>query len=139
MLRPGGRLALAVWGAPERNPWVTGSPAGILVERGYVPAPDPEAPSPFSLAAEEDIRKLLEAAGFATVRTEELHVRFGFRDLDDYVSYAADTAGPAALVLRGLSAEQRETLKGPLEEAFAPFVAGGGYSLPAVALVTVAS
>ena len=70
VLRPGGRLALAVWGAPERNPWITVL-AGILVERGYVPAPDPEAPSPFSLAAEEDIRKLLKAAGFATVRTEE--------------------------------------------------------------------
>ena len=66
-------------------------------------------------------------------------MRFGFRDLDDYVSYAADTAGPAALVLRGLSTEQREALKGPLEAAFAPFVAGGGYSLPAAALVTVAS
>jgi len=66
-------------------------------------------------------------------------VRFGFRDLDDYVSYAADTAGPAALVLSGLSVEEREALKGPLEEAFASFVAGGGYSLPAVALVTVAS
>ena len=33
VLRPGGRLALAVWGAPERNPWITVL-AGILVERG---------------------------------------------------------------------------------------------------------
>ena len=66
-------------------------------------------------------------------------MHFGFRDVDDYVSYSADTAGPAAAVLSGLSAEQREALKAPLEKAFAPFVAGGGYSLPAAALVTVAS
>ncbi len=35
VLRPGGRLALAVWSGPERNPWV--SLAGrMLVERGHV-------------------------------------------------------------------------------------------------------
>ena len=79
-------------------------------------------------------RGLIEAAGFATVRTEELHVHFGFRDVDDYLTFTADTAGPVALVLSGLSAEQREALTGPLEEAFRPFVAAGGYALPAVAL-----
>lgn len=36
VLRPGGRLALSVWGAPDRNPWA--SIGGmILVERGHLP------------------------------------------------------------------------------------------------------
>ena len=47
VLRPGGRLALAVWGAPERNPWVTIG-FGLLVERGHMPPPDPGAPNPFA-------------------------------------------------------------------------------------------
>ena len=40
VLRPGGRLALSVWGAPERNPWASIG-AMILVERGHMPAPQP--------------------------------------------------------------------------------------------------
>ena len=40
VLRPGGRLALSVWGAPERNPWA--SIGGmILIERGHMPPPSP--------------------------------------------------------------------------------------------------
>ena len=68
VLRPGGRLALAVWGAPERNPWATIG-FGLLVERGHMPPPEPGAPSPFALASEEHTRALLEGAGFTAVRT----------------------------------------------------------------------
>ena len=52
VLRAGGRVALSVWGAPERNPWA--SIAGrFLVERGHVPPPEPGAPGAFSMASEE--------------------------------------------------------------------------------------
>ena len=71
VLRPGGRLALAVWSAPERNPWATIGFA-LLVEHGHMPPPEPGAPSPFALASEEHTRALLEGAGFASVRTEEV-------------------------------------------------------------------
>jgi ubiquinone/menaquinone biosynthesis C-methylase UbiE len=138
VLRPGGRLALAVWGKPERNPWLT-IIAAILVERGHVPPPEPRGPSPFSMASEERSRVLLADAGFTAVRTEEIPLRFGFRDVDDYVSYATDTAGPFAPVLAGLSAGEREAICTQLEEAFAPFVLDGGYELPGVALNAVAS
>ena len=93
VLRPGGRLALSVWGAPEHNPWV--SIAGmILVERGHMPAPAPGAPGVFSLASEERTRTLLDGAGFRSVCTEEVPVRFAFRDLDDYEQWLIDLAGP---------------------------------------------
>jgi enediyne biosynthesis protein CalE5 len=129
---------LAVWGAPERNPWLT-IIAGILVEHGHVPPPEPGTPSPFSMGTDERARGLLADAGFTAVRTDEVPVRFGFRDVDDYVSYATDTAGPFALVLAGLSEDERGAICGQLEEAFAPFVLDGGYELPGLALNAVAS
>src|SRR5262245_18771761 len=43
VLRPGGRLVLSVWGAPERNPWATIG-AMTLVERGHIPPPEPGHP-----------------------------------------------------------------------------------------------
>ena len=43
VLRPGGRVALAVWDALERNPWAL-LPAQELIERGL--APGPQGPGP---------------------------------------------------------------------------------------------
>jgi ubiquinone/menaquinone biosynthesis C-methylase UbiE len=137
VLRPGGRLALAVWGAPERNPWATIG-FGLLIERGHMPPPEPGAPGPFAMASQAQTRALLEGAGFTAVRTEEVPVRFTFRDLDDYTTYATDTGGPAALVLRGLPKDERETLKMQLGAAFSPFAVDGGYEIPGVALCAAA-
>jgi SAM-dependent methyltransferase len=138
VLRPGGRLALAVWAAAERNPWAAIG-GRMLVERGHMPPPEPEAPGIFSMGSEERTRALLEGAGFADVRIEEIPVRFAFRDVDDYVSFATETAGPFAMVIRGLSESEIDSIKAQLGEAFAPFPADGGYELPGVALAAVAS
>jgi ubiquinone/menaquinone biosynthesis C-methylase UbiE len=137
VLRPGGRLALSVWGAPERNPWATIG-FGLLIERGHMPPPEPGAPGPFVMASEERLRALLEGAGFTAVRTEEVPVRFTFPDLDDYTTFSTDTGGPAALALRRLPDGERETLKARLGVAFAPFAGDRGYEIPGVALCAAA-
>ena len=49
VLKPGGRVALAVWDAPDRNVWMVALPAQ-LVARGALPPPAPDAPTPFSMA-----------------------------------------------------------------------------------------
>jgi SAM-dependent methyltransferase len=138
VLRPGGRLALSVWGAPERNPWA--SIGGmILIERGHMPPPEPGAPGVFSMASEERTRALLEGGGFSSVRTEEVPVSFTFRDLDDYERWVIDVAGPFAMVVSRLPEDEREALRGKLGEAFVPFATHGGYELPGIALCAVAS
>jgi hypothetical protein len=111
----------------------------MLVERGHLPPPDPGAPGVFAMASEERTRSLLDRAGFTHVRTEEVPVRFAFRDLDDYVRWVIDVAGPFAIVVRGLTVDERDVLKAQLAEAFVAFEAGGGYSLPGIALCAVAS
>jgi SAM-dependent methyltransferase len=137
VLRPGGRLALSVWGAPERNPWA-GAGGRILVERGHMPPPEPGAPGIFSLAGEERTRALLEGAGFADVRAEEVPVRFAYRDLEDYERWVLEITGPFAMVVRGLPDDERRVLWARLAEAFAPFETARGYELPGVALCAVA-
>jgi SAM-dependent methyltransferase len=138
VLRRGGRLVLAVWGPPERNPTfaITGM---TLVEAGHVPPPDPEGPGIFSMGSQERTRTLLEDAGFADVRIEEVPVRLAFPDMDRFMTVIADTAGHIAIALRGLSDDEREAIKRQIEERFAPFRADGGYELPGVALGAVAS
>ncbi|MGH3133264.1 MAG: class I SAM-dependent methyltransferase, partial [Gaiellaceae bacterium] len=138
VLRPGGRLAFAVFASAERNPWASIC-ARLFVERGHAPPPEPGTPGIFALGSEERTRGLLEEAGFTNVRMEEVPMRFLFTDLDEYLSWATNTAGALAMVLRGLPGHELEWIEAELERAFAPFAVDGGYELPGVALVAVAS
>jgi SAM-dependent methyltransferase len=138
VLRPGGRLVLGVWGPPERNPFFTAI-AMALVKRGHMPAPDPTGPGIFSMGSEEHTSALLEAAGFSDVRTEQIPVGFEIPEIDEYLSVIADTAGPVALVLRGLSAADREAVKSQAAAALQPFAGEDGYRIPGLALAAVAS
>jgi SAM-dependent methyltransferase len=137
VLRRGGRVALSVWGAPERNPWASIG-ARILIERGHMPPPEPGRPGVFSMAAPERTRALLEGAGFVEIRTEEVGMRFMFRDVDEYMRWATEMAGPIAIVIRERSDDERDVLKTLLEEAFVPFAVAGRYALPGSALCAVA-
>ena len=138
VLRPGGRLTLAVWGALERNPFF-GTIAVSLVQRGHIDPPEPPpAPGPFSLASAERTEALLRGGGFAEARTEEVPVRFVLPDVDEYLNLIADTAGPLALALRGLEEADRAAIKADVEDAFRRFASAEGYEVPGVALCAVA-
>ncbi len=128
VLRPGGRLALSV-----------SIGARILVERGHIPPPEPEAPGVFRLASEGRTEALLDRAGFGSVRTEQVPLRFAFRDLADYERWLIDVTGPLAVVLRRLPEDERDVFRARLKEALVPFSADGGHDLPGVALCAVAS
>ena len=137
VLRPGGRLALSVWGLPERNPWASIG-GRFLVERGHMPPPEPGTPGVFAMASEERTRALLEGAGFSSVRTDEVPVRWAFSDLAAYERWVVEVAGAFAMIVRGLPESEREALRSMLAEAFRPFAADGGYEVPGEALVAVA-
>jgi SAM-dependent methyltransferase len=136
VLRPGGRLAFAVWGPPERNPWLALGGAALR-ERGLVPAPAPGEPSPFAMASEERILSLLAEAGFASARVEEVPVLIAYRDAGDYLEIMSETS-PAGGVVRGLPAGEREGLRRDLEDALAPFASDAGLAVPGVALCAAA-
>src|SRR5215831_17751033 len=58
VLRPGGRLAFAVWAAREVNPWMT-VPADVMVERGHLRPPDEAERRLSARRNPESIRRLL--------------------------------------------------------------------------------
>src|SRR4051794_39871290 len=104
--RPGGRVALAVWGSRERNPWntVTGAP---LAERGLMPDTPPDAPGMYRLADTGELERLLRTAGFTTVELRELPVTWRFRDLDEQWSIVTDISPSLRAALERISPEQR--------------------------------
>src|SRR5215204_4293061 len=99
VLKPGGRLAFSVWAAPERNPGLSLA-SRVLVELGYIPPPDPDAPGAFVMADPGRIRELVVGAGFAEPEIEEVSFRRPFADQDDYWRFLKETSSALSPALR---------------------------------------
>lgn len=139
VLREGGRLAYAVWGPPERNPWLT-LLVGAAAQSGHQPPGDPSAPGgPFSLAATEANRHLLDAAGFSDVQFEEIPGAIRFADFEDYWALQSQVAGPIALLISSLPADAVDAIRAAVEPMLDPFRSAGGYELPTLAIAAAAS
>lgn len=138
VLRPGGRLAFAVWATGDRNPWVTVA-GRILVGHGHMPPPEPGEPGMFVLGKEEELRALVESAGFARVRIEDVPVRTAYRDVEEYVRRSSEMGGMFSRAWASASEDERETMTDEFRAAFEPFAVDGGYELPGLAICVLAT
>ena len=92
LLKPGGVLAAAVWGPPERVPAI--SLAFRVISVHLALGPPPPGPGPFSMSDPAAVRAELERAGFARVEIEERVVPFRFDSLADFAAFARDVLPP---------------------------------------------
>ncbi|NLV54087.1 MAG: methyltransferase domain-containing protein [Acidimicrobiales bacterium] len=131
VLSPGGRLAYAVIGAPDRNPWMS-LLVGAFVGRGHVlMSGNPFGPGgPFSLSEPARNEELLRAAAFDEVEVHDLIGAFSFRDADDQWQLHLAIAGPIADLAATLDADELAAVKADLAVAMEPFRSGDGYALP---------
>jgi ubiquinone/menaquinone biosynthesis C-methylase UbiE len=136
VLRDGGRLALSVWGDPQRNVWASAG-GGALVKHGHMPPPAPGVPGIFRLAGPDHLRELVTGAGFAEPEIEEVASEWRFESFDDYWRFLEELAGAVALVLKRLSTDQRAAVRETVEDTVRPFGNNGGYLFPGVALNAV--
>ncbi len=139
VIRPGGRIAVAVWDAPDRNPWATvGTRA--LVELGHVPPPDPEAPGMFALADVDRLRNLLEEAGFVDPEVEPVALSRRAANLDAFIEESLDLNSQFADLRRQLSDAKWQEVRNRIEALSRPFAdAAGALRFPAQALAAAAS
>ena len=137
VLRPGGRLVLATWRGPERNPWVAIG-GRILTARGFMPPNEPGAPGMFTMSDDGRVESLLAAAGFTDVLIDDVPVRMPYGDVDEYVTATRDTGGAFARAFDEASEEEQRAITQELAEAFTPFEVDGGLALPGLALVALA-
>jgi SAM-dependent methyltransferase len=138
VLRPGGRVALAVWDELERNPWM-GVVRRALADAG-VPPPPPTQPGPLSLAAPGAVQDLLDAAGFDDVETSALDVVFDAPSLDVWWEQVLKTSPGTQRALRELGPAEHYRLRDAVDAGYASYVAAdGSVSLPGRALVAAAS
>lgn len=139
VLRPGRRLAYAVWGPPRRNPWLTALGAA-LGQTGHLAVGDAFGPGGVcSLAQPDRNRELLVAAGFSDILVEEIPGVMRFEDVDDYWDLQSQVAGAMALLAGSLPAAEVARVRDHLEVILDPYETLGGYDLPSLAVVVSAA
>jgi SAM-dependent methyltransferase len=138
VLRPGGRIALAIWDVQESNPWAT-VPNGALRDLGLAPEVDPNAPGPFALSAPGRLRELLERAGFLEPLIEPVQVVRAYGDFDEFLDEALDLSQQFAAVWQELSDAQQAELMRQLRVRAGAFTAPDGtLRLPGVSICALA-
>ena len=137
VLRPGGRLAFAVWSSADRNPWI--SAAGrIMVAHRHMPRPEPGEPGMFVLADKDELRTLVEGAGFSDVQIDDVPIQSDYPDVEEYVRRSAEMGGMFSRAWAGAPAADRDVMTDEIREAFEPFAVDGGYALPGLATCVLA-
>lgn len=139
VLRPGGRLAVAVWEQPGRNPWAS-LPRRALVELGHTESPPPGAPDMFSMAEPGRLEGVLQSGGFTEIETEAVDLTRSYPGVAAWLEETTDLSVPFAQVRKRLEPERwREVLERIAHLADPYSSPDGSLRLPACALVASAS
>jgi len=109
-LKPGGRIALSVWGPPESNPFFT-VPMGVLAKYVELPVPQPGEPGVFAFADRNRLAGTLAEAGFRDVRVDDVVLAMAVFDSGhEYWQYTREIAAPIAALVSQLPADVQQSV-----------------------------
>jgi len=134
VLRPGGRVAVAVWGPREANPWLGIVFDAVGAQLG-APVPAPGLPGPFSLDDADKLADLADAAGLAVFELSELSVPCAAASFDEWWERTCALAGPLARRLAALPARAEQALRARARAAVAVYRTPEGLEIPGLSLI----
>lgn len=129
VVRPGGRVAVAVWGPRDRNPWL-GVLADAVQEHTGNPVPPPGVPGPFSLGEPGALGGFLAAAGFERIQVDEVALPTHDATFEDYWHVRTALAGPLKRVLAALPPERLAAIKETVRAGLSRFQTPDGLTIP---------
>jgi SAM-dependent methyltransferase len=135
VLKPGGRIAVAVWHFAERNPFHY--TVAHIVER-YVesPPPLPDSPDAFRYASPGKLQAVLSEAG--VVATSERLLRFSIEasiSVEKFWTLRSEMSEMLRTKIAVLSKQQIAALQGEVIKALTPYSSDRGISFPAEVLI----
>ncbi|HMV18813.1 MAG TPA: class I SAM-dependent methyltransferase [Rhodocyclaceae bacterium] len=135
VLRPGGRLAVSVWGPRNDVPLI--AHALDCIAR-HLPAPKVPRPSVFRLGDAAVLHDLLDDAGFRAIAVTPHRLACRFDSADAYWQAFLDLAGGAAEALLRLPDATQATLRAAVADDLAPHRDGSGFTLESTVLIATA-
>lgn len=137
VLRPGGGFAFTVWAERSRNAWMT-VPVEAMVEHGFSHGPSDEDVRVSERRNPATIRGLLDEAGFAVSRIEELPVSYRFADGEELWRFVSELRGPLSLAIARLDEDESAALRRTIEQR-TQRSGEGGFELGGVSLNVLAT
>jgi ubiquinone/menaquinone biosynthesis C-methylase UbiE len=135
VLKPGRKLALAVWGLAERNPFSYA--LSSVIDSFVEPAPlAPDAPDMFRFASSGKLLKNLSEAGAVAPSERIFHFNIEAPiSVEEFWTLRCDLSEVLREKLAKLSAAQLTEVKRLALEAFREFFTGAGMNIPAEVLL----
>jgi len=134
VLKPGGKIATAVWNVPEKNFWVTVA-MGAINRNLEIPAPPPGSPGMFRCAKDGLIADLFTQAGLKNVTQQEITGQLNSGTADMYWNMMTEVAAPVAGALGKAGEATREKIKSEVFEALHQQYPDGNILIDSSALV----
>jgi SAM-dependent methyltransferase len=129
-MKPGGRLALAVFRPGSDNPWATAS-LGAIRHLVTPPAPPgPEDPGQFAWGDPARVRRILGGAGFRDVVLTPLDLDINLAANAAEAAEFATFIGQGARLLQGLPEATKAAARSAFEAFFKTHEGPGGVNLP---------
>jgi len=133
VLKPGGTVAVAVWAAREKNPYIT-LPIGILKEYIELPPVDPTIPGIFYLERPGDLLGRMESAGFEDLWEEDVPIEGVFTSGKEYLDCLREMAAPLQGLFEKIPSEKRDEVEDKMIRAAERFRRNEDVRIPGVAL-----
>jgi len=134
VLKPGGRVATAVWNVPEKNFWVTAF-SSTIGRNMQLPPTQPGAPGMFRCAEGGLIQDLFRQAGFKNTSETEVNGKLKSGTTDVYWNLMTEVAAPVVAALSIADDTTKEKIKREVYQAVTEKYPGGNIRIDSSALV----
>ena len=125
VLKPGAKLVLSVWSAPDENPWL--SAINTAAESLGLQEPTPaDAPGAFALSDPQRLTDLLEDAGFDTPTIEPIDFTFKAPTTDAWFETLRAMSSTLQPLLDGLAPADHYKFRDAVDAIWAPFTHDDG-------------
>ena len=110
VLKSGGRIAITVWGSPEKNFWITCIMQNI---KNYIEMPPPPegAPGMFRCAKAGIVSELFKQAGLKNISEKEIIGKMNCHNAEEYWDFMTDIAAPFVEALSHTDGETKEKIR----------------------------
>lgn len=115
VLKPGGRIATAVWNIPEKNFWVTAI-MGTINRNMELSGPPPGAPGMFRCAENGFMTNLFEQAGLKNTSQKEINGKLNSKTTDTYWNMMTEVGAPIVAALSKADDAMKAKIKSEVYE-----------------------